>query len=226
MRVIELCYRGGTFTDVARARGHEVFTVMLPNEYEKFDELKATEPDLVHDMFGLTKDMIPEKFHRPHAIWASPPCNVFSQLSAPHHIKKKETGPFPKTDAAVVGIERVKETIRIINELQPACYFLENPRGRLRHFDFMQDLPRHTVTYCQYGELHQKATDIWSDCPTWTPRPKCSKDGGCYHRSAEFKGGRRGVCRTQGAFYVRAKVPTALSEEVMDAAEAWRTWRS
>ncbi|NDB13343.1 MAG: DNA cytosine methyltransferase, partial [Betaproteobacteria bacterium] len=46
----------------------------------------------------------------------------------------------------------VKKAIELINELQPSKgWIIENPRGMLRKQSFMQELPRRTITYCQYG---------------------------------------------------------------------------
>ena len=37
-----------------------------------------------------------------------------------------------KTKEAILGVKIVQKTIDIINELQPAFWFIENPRGKLR----------------------------------------------------------------------------------------------
>ena len=39
----------------------------------------------------------------------------------------------------------------------------------------MQDLPRKTVTYCKYGDMRMKPTDIWTNDITWIPRKECKK---------------------------------------------------
>jgi hypothetical protein len=70
---------------------------------------------------------------------------------------------------------------------------MENPRGMLRKLEVVKDLPRYTVTYCQYGDTRMKPTDLWGVVPKWSPRPTC-KNGDTCHVSAP-RGSRTG---TQG----------------------------
>ena len=44
--------------------------------------------------------------------------------------------------------------------LSPTWWFIENPRGGMRKMDFMSGLPRHTVTYCQYGDIVRFASQF------------------------------------------------------------------
>jgi len=62
MKILELFAGTGSFSKVAKARGHEVFTV---------DNCKKFNPDLWMDVLHLDISMIPFK---PDIIWASPPC--------------------------------------------------------------------------------------------------------------------------------------------------------
>ena len=52
--------------------------------------------------------------------------------------------------------------LKLIEELQPKYYFIENPRGGMRKMEWMKGLPRYTVTYCEYGDNRMKPTDIWT----------------------------------------------------------------
>lgn len=105
------------------------------------------------------KDII-ERFGRPDVIWASPPCTSYSIAAISHHRKKNaETGSLdPVSDFAKLSDELVKHTLELIKELKPKYWFIENPRGGMRKMDFMQGLPRCTVTYCQYGDTRMKPT--------------------------------------------------------------------
>ena len=76
---------------------------------------------------------------------------------------------------------------------------------------FIKDLPRYTVTYCQYGDNRMKPTDIWTNIE-WTPRPVC-KNGDKCHESAP-RGSRTG---TQGLKNAkdRSVVPKELCREIL-----------
>jgi hypothetical protein len=87
-------------------------------------------------------------------------------------------------------MEIVKKTLAIINELNPKYFFIENPRAMLRKQPFMT-MPRKTVTYCKYGLPYQKATDIWTNCLTWTPKTPCSANDPCRVRAP--RGSRYGI---------------------------------
>jgi hypothetical protein len=127
-----------------------------------------------------------------------------------HHWNKDHT---PKTKEAIIGVNLVKKTMEIIDYLGPKYWFIENPRGKLRKLEIMKDLPRKTVTYCQYGEERMKPTDIWTNL-NWTPKPIC-KNGDTCHVSAP-RGSRTG---TQGMAnsYEKAKIPKQLCKEILEA---------
>ena len=57
----------------------------------------------------------------------------------------------PKTEQAARADEVNRHTLRIIRSLRPRFFFIENPMGGLRKMDYMQGIPRHLITYCQYG---------------------------------------------------------------------------
>lgn len=116
--------------------------------------------DWYTDIMEVSAKDIIERFGRPDVIWASPPCTSYSIAAISHHRKKNvETGSLdPVSDFAKLSDELVKHTLELIKELKPKYWFIENPRGGMRKMDFMQGLPRYTVTYCQYGDpCHEKA---------------------------------------------------------------------
>lgn len=90
----------------------------------------------------------------------------------------------------------------LIKELKPKYYFWENPRAGLRKMTFMQDIPRYTITYCQYmmnepwEKRRMKPTDIWTNHPNPKFKPPCkngeliSMDGDTYDKEdivSEYK---------------------------------------
>tara|TARA_R100000353_G_scaffold133693_1_gene94773 strand:- start:416 stop:1036 length:621 start_codon:yes stop_codon:yes gene_type:complete len=202
MKTLELFAGSRSFSKVAEQLGHEVYT-SDNQDFEKIDQ--------VCDIFDFDIDKLP---YAPDMIWTSPPCTSFSVASIGHHWNKDNT---PKTEKAELGVAIVKKTIDIIEQLQPKYWFIENPRGKLRKLDFMQDFPRKTVTYCSYGDMRMKPTDIWTNYD-FTTRPMCfngNKD--CHHEPAP-RGSKTG---TQGLKndYLRSQIPPALFEDIFKEIE-------
>ena len=50
----------------------------------------------------------------------------------------------------------------------------------MRKMECMQDLPRYTVTYCQYGDTRMKPTDIWTNHPNPKFKPPCKNGDKCH----------------------------------------------
>lgn len=197
MNTLELFAGSRSFSKVAEKLGHNVYTTDN-QDFEKIDQ--------VCDIFDFDVDKLP---YAPDMIWTSPPCTSFSVASIGRHWNKDNT---PKTEKAELGVAIVKKTIEIINDLQPKYWFIENPRGKLRKLDFMQDFPRKTVTYCSYGDMRMKPTDIWTNYD-FTTRPMCfngNKD--CHHEPAP-RGSRTGTQGIKGD-YLRSQIPPALFEDI------------
>jgi hypothetical protein len=216
LKVLELFSGTASFSNVAKKRGHKVFTI-------DFD--KTFNPDLCIDILDFDISMLPEEFKHPDIIWASPPCTTFSVASLRHYWDKGK----PKNEKALKGIEIVKKTREIIKKLNPKFYIIENPRGMLRKQEFMQD-HKDTVTYCQYGLEYQKATDLWNNL-NHTFKPMCSPKSPCHVRSPRgSKMGIQGVIRRGGnhpdwnytvsrAATLRGIVPKELCLEIIKAIE-------
>jgi len=149
---------------------------------------------------------------KPDVIWASPPCTGFSVAAIGHHWSGGKGAYIPKTETAKLGIELVKKTIEIIEHFQPKYWFMENPRGVLRKLDVVKDLPRKSVTYCQYGDERMKPTDIWTNSDVWTPRPMCKNGDPCH--VAAPRGSRTGTQGRSNA-YERSKIPDELCLEIL-----------
>ena len=202
MKVLELFAGTASFSNVAKSRGgYEVFT----SDYDPRFEI-----DYIVDIMDFDISKVPFK---PDIIWASPPCEGFSVASIGHHWNVDNT---PKTDKAWDSMAYVNEARRIINDMKPKYWVIENPRGKLRKLPMMADLEkyRHTVTYCRYGDTRMKPTDIWTNIP-WTPKEMC-KNGMPCHESAP-RGSRTG---TQGikTYKDRSRVPQDLCNELLEAA--------
>jgi hypothetical protein len=221
MKVLELFSGTSSFGNVAKEKGHEVFTLDFDPKFK---------PDLCIDILNFDISMLPEEFRHPDIIWASPPCQTFSVASI---YRYWENGK-PKNDKCLHGIAIAKKTIEIIKQLNPKFFIIENPRGMMRKQDFIQEFKRNTVTYCQYGFEYQKATDLWNNLTNWNPKPMCSPKSPCHIRSP--RGTRKGVQgieparrpafhadfsfaidRKGGAATQRAVIPKQLCEEILGA---------
>lgn len=116
------------------------------------------------NIMDLTVEGLLERYGQPDFVWASPPCTAFSVASIGHHWASGGTNPVPKTPEAEYNQLLVAKTKELIEGLKPRYgYLIENPRGMLRKLPVVADLPRRTVTYCQYGDDRQKPTDLWGE---------------------------------------------------------------
>ena len=144
-------------------------------------------------------------------VWASPPCTCFSVAS----IGSSWCGDYsPKKVDTALAMAYVLKTLHIIKMVQPKYWFIENPRGVLRKMGFMEGLPRHTVTYCQYGDNRMKPTDIWTNCTNWKPRPMCKNGAPCH--VAAPRGSRTGTQGLKGNME-RSIIPEQLCQEILEA---------
>lgn len=211
LKILELFSGTGSFAKVATERGHKVFTLDFDKQFN---------PDLCIDILDFDVSMLPEEFKHPDIIWASPPCTTFSVASLRHYWENGR----PKNDKCWHGIAIVKKTKKIIQELQPQFYIIENPRGMLRKQDFMQDLYRDTVTYCQYGSKVQKPTDLWNNLEHQF-KPVCNPGSPCHEKASRST--RNGVQGINNSFsnlgshgrVLRAIVPRELCLEILTHCE-------
>lgn len=206
MNVLELFAGSRSLSKVAENLGHNTFTSDI-NDFDKID--------YVTNIMNFNPKKVPFK---PDFIWASVPCYTFSVASIGHHWKGGNRSYIPKTSSAYMGLAIAKKTIEIINYFNPKYYYIENPRGLLRKMEFMQDLPRHTVWYCQYRDDKAKPTDLWTNDKSWTPRPVC-KNGNkdCHHQPAP-RGSKTGTQGLKGN-YERSIVPEELCYEILENKE-------
>ena len=218
MKVLELFAGERCISKAFEAKGHETFTVEWDKSHEGIS--------LYADVSKLTAQEILDKFGRPDVIWLSPECTTYSVAGISHHRKKNPvTGvPEPISDYAKFCDECDQHALELIKELNPKFYFIENPRGAMRKMPWMQDLPRYTITYCQYTkdlpleQRRMKPTDIWTNHPDPKFKPAC-KNGDPCHVPAP-RGSQTGTQGIKGA-RDRSLIPKELCEHIVEICEEY-----
>lgn len=219
-KLLELFSGTGTLAKVALQREWEVQTV---------DNDPRCDANICDDV-GL--HLMPYFLaFRPDTIWASPPCEAFSVASIGTHWGGGHRMYAPRTPKAETSLRLIGELAKLIHDLDPPVWYIENPRGVMRKvcdFERIRNkhtkfVVRHTVTYCQYndepgvsGLPRMKPTDIWTNNLLWAPRPMCKNGDPCHERAP--RGAKTG---TQGrsTYLHRSKLPIELCEEVLASAE-------
>ena len=142
MKILELFSGTESFSKIAEARGHQVFTIDINPKFN---------PSLCKDILLLKKEDIP---FAPDFIWASPPCTEYS------HAKRRGVRD-------IKGANRnVLKAIELIKEFKPKFWIIENPQtGLLKNQEFMKDLSFVDASYCKYGLPYRKQTRFWTNLP-------------------------------------------------------------
>lgn len=210
MKVLELFCGTKSISRAFAARGHEVYTV---------DWEKGFEPTLCVDIGTLTAEQIIDLCGGvPDVIWASPDCTTYSVAAISFHRKREANGNLKAVTEYAQRCDEINEhVVRLIRELDPRYWFIENPRGAMRKMNFVQDLPRYTVTYCKYGETRMKPTDIWTNHPDPQFIPPC-RNGDTCHEPAP-RGARTGTQKIKTA-KDRSRIPDALCQHIVDICES------
>lgn len=209
MKVLELFCGTKSISTAFKERGYEVYTV---------DWEKDFNPTLCADIGTITADQIKELCGGvPDVIWASPDCTSYSVAAISYHRKREADGNLAAVSEYAKFCDKVNQhVINLIKELNPKYWFIENPRGGFRKMRFAKDLPRYTVTYCQYGEKRMKPTDIFTNHPNPAFKPPC-KNGDKCHEPAP-RGSRTGTQGIIGA-KERSRIPKLLCEHIVDICE-------
>lgn len=209
MKVLELFAGTRSIGKAFESRGHEVYSVEWDKKFENID--------LYADIMTVTAEQIIKEFGRPDVIWASPDCTTYSVAAISKHRRRESNGNLsPVTEYAVFCDLVNQHVVNLIKELNPKYYFIENPVGGLRKMNFMQELPRYTVTYCQYGERRQKPTDIWTNHPNPKFKEPCKRGALCH--DAAPRGSRTGTQALKNAME-KARIPVMLCDHIVDICE-------
>lgn len=209
MKVLELFAGTRSIGKAFEAKGHDIYSIEWDRRFDNIN--------LYEDIMVVTADQIICVFGRPDVIWASPDCTTYSVAAISKHRHKEPNGNLsPKTDYAMFCDDVNKHVVELIKELNPKYWFIENPVGGLRKMNFMKDLPRYTVTYCQYGERRQKPTDIWTNHPDPKFKPPCKRGASCH--DAAPRGSKTGTQGLKNAIE-KSKIPIMLCEHIVNICE-------
>ena len=205
MKILELFAGERSIGKAFEELGHEVFSIDWNKDFKNIDWYA--------DIGAITKQDIIERFGKPDIIWASPDCTSYSVAAIYHHRRRNELGSLEPISEYAKFCDAVNcHVLDLIKELDPKYYFIENPRGGLRKMTFMQELPRYTVTYCQYGDTRMKPTDIWTNHPNPMFKPAC-KNGDPCHEPAP-RGSRTGTQGRKGST-IRSLIPEELCRHIV-----------
>lgn len=210
LKVVDLFAGTRSISKIFEDKGHKTYAI----EWDK----SHANIDWYVDINEVNTNDIIEKFGVPDVIWVSCPCEKFSVAAIGKHWIKGTN--LPKTEETKKALKLLEHCVNLVKELLEInpnlIYFFENPRGKMRKVDCMQKLPRYTVTYCQYGDIRMKPTDIWTNHPNPNFKPIC-KNGDSCHVSAP-RGSRTGTQGLKNA-KERSVIPRLLCEHIVDICE-------
>lgn len=211
IKVLELFAGTRCISKSFEARGHLTYSVEWDKSFENIS--------LYSDVNDLTVEKIYELCDgKPDVIWASPDCTTYSLAGISHH-RRKINGKLVPISAYAIYCDLTNNHLRaLIDTINPSLYFIENPRGGMRKMNFVEGLPRYTVTYCQYGDTRMKPTDIWTNHPNPNFKQPC-KNGMKCHTPAP-RGSQTGTQQLKGSVE-RSKIPKDLCDYIVKISEEY-----
>lgn len=210
MKVLELFAGTRSIGKAFERAGHEVYSIEWDKNFEGIDWYE--------DIGKITAQDIIERFGHPDVIWASFDCSSFSIAAISHHRKKNlETGNLdPVSDYAKFCDKVDQNVLKLIKDLDPIYYWIENPVGGLRKMTWMKDIPyRYTTTYCQWGEKRMKPTDLFTNYPN-AYFPRCKNGDSCHERA--LRGSKTGTQGLKGS-KERSRIPDKLCDYIVELCE-------
>ena len=158
MNIIELFSGNGVISEEFKKAGHNVFSIDIRKRRG------VCEPSLRKDILHVTLKDIP--FEKVDVVWASPPCDVFSKAAGNFHWNKDGS---PKTQKCLDHIKLLKKCLALIERINPAYFFIENPDGKMKYRkELVNFLIRNggktiRINYGDYGFGTKKPTTIFTN---------------------------------------------------------------
>ncbi len=201
---IELYCGGGNMSSAFKNSGFDILSVDIRKR------IGTCEPVLQKDILKIKPGELTRLCKKYAAqdiiLWASPPCPVFSHAAGNRYFENGKLRP----ELAKKSTKHIKKVMRIIDELQPLFWFIENPRGHLRYCKFFVDwiVKRQAMikelTYSSYGLEFPKPTNLFTNALNYTPRPLTE-----WGKGAKYPGQMNNLTTCQ-----RQQIPPALCEEI------------
>lgn len=209
MKVLELFAGTRSIGKAFERAGHEVFSIEWDESFSGISWYQ--------DISKITASDIVDRFGEPDVIWASPDCTTYSVAAISHHRRREPNGNLRPISEYAAFCDRLNyHVLKLIKDLNPRFWFIENPRGGFRKMKFVQGLPRYTVSYCQYGDKRMKPTDIFTNHPCPRFLPICHRGDPCHE--AAPRGARTGTQGLKGHIE-RSVIPSKLCEHVVKICE-------
>lgn len=216
MKILELFAGKQCFSNVAKSKGHTVFTS---------DILALDGIDYPISISDFDPSVIP---FIPDVIWCSPECKAFSVASGGFHFRIVNGKYEALTDEAKAALQMVDDMLNVINHfllINPnLIFYIENPVGLI---DKVTDLkpnwlfcpiyiPRCiTIDQCAYGRDVKKPTLIFTNDLGFKGK-KCEGDKCTHFRKKTNSMVREGSYKLN--YYGRAALPNGLCEAVLNSA--------
>jgi hypothetical protein len=203
MKTLELFSGTKSFSKVAKARGHETWTVDINPDFQ---------PDHVGDMLHThTQELIKQKVLDADVVWMSPVCTWWSLAAGNTYWDEFR---MPRSQECYTAIKMMM-FCRYIADLcvkHRKIFFIENPNGRCVWI--LDNKYLHRVWYCRYGHKNAKPTNIYHNLKGWLPKTCFNGNKDCHHQPAK-RGSKTGTQGLKGA-KERGVIPPQLFEEIFD----------
>lgn len=150
-------------------------------------------------------------------------CSSYSVAAiSKHRRKNSDTGALDPISDYARKCDRVNlNCMRLLRDLRPPLFFIENPRAGMRKMPWLQIVPINTITYCQYmtklplEQRRMKPTDLFTNHPNPDFIPPCKNGDPCH-----VKAPRGSTTGTQGMKVVdKYRIPDDLCEHIVEVSE-------
>lgn len=149
----------------------------------------------------------------PDFIWASPPCQTYSNMAGGKHRSQGEPEKSPEALQHNFFFTQMEKFMRYTRAHHPhAIFVIENPVGQMACMPLMKALERElglykaTVDYCMFGRDEKKPTCLWT-----TDRGLHARLSGC--RCTHPPGSHEDV-RSNAHYYDYSSIPESLASVV------------